>query len=295
MNTRFVGTIAVVSVAYLSSAVADEGDAKATKKTFKATDGTAIVGEVSGKGDTALVFLHGWCGDREYWKHQVKPFAADYKIVAIDQAGHGESGKDRKEWTVASLADDVATVVKELELKRVVLIGHSMGGPVALLAAKKLPGVVVGVVGVDTLQNVEFKMPEEMTKGLLDRFEQDFKGTVGEGFISALVAEKSDPELKKWLSDRAVAQDKKMAIAHMASMSKLDQVKALKEAGVPVRCINSGGGFQFHRPTEVDANKKHGDFGLVTIDDVGHYPMLEKPKEFNETLKKVLAEFAKKP
>jgi pimeloyl-ACP methyl ester carboxylesterase len=293
VNTRFIGTIAVISVAYVAgSAVADEG-AKAEKKTFKAADGTSIVGEVSGKGDVAVVFLHGWCGDREFWKNQVKPFAADYKIVAIDQAGHGESGKDRKEWTIDSLAGDVAAIVKELGLKKVVLVGHSMGGPVSLLAAKKLSGTCIGVVGVDTMQNVEFKMPEEATNGFLERFEQDFKGTVG-GFMGALFAEGTAEEVKKSVTDKAAAQDQKMAIGLMRDMFKADQAKAMKEAKVPIRCINSGGGFQFHRPTEVEANKKHGDFALVEIDEVGHFPMLEKPKEFNEALKKVLAELAKK-
>ena len=66
------------------------------KKTFRGDDGLEIVGEVRGQGDTALVFLHGWCGDRAYWKHQVEVFAADYRVVALDQAGHGESGKGRK-------------------------------------------------------------------------------------------------------------------------------------------------------------------------------------------------------
>jgi len=86
-------------------------------------------------------------------------FAADYKVVTLDQAGHGESGKDRKAWTVESLAGDVESVVKDLGLKRVILVGHSMGGPVALLAAKRMPGTVVAVIGIDTLQDAEFKQP----------------------------------------------------------------------------------------------------------------------------------------
>jgi pimeloyl-ACP methyl ester carboxylesterase len=62
------------------------------KKTIRVDDGLDLVGEVRGQGGTALVFLHGWCGDREYWKHQVEVFAADYRVVAIDQAGHGGQG-----------------------------------------------------------------------------------------------------------------------------------------------------------------------------------------------------------
>src|ERR1700694_415517 len=102
------------------------------KKTIRAGDGLGLLCEVRGQGDTALVFLHGWCGDREYWKHQVRPFADDYRVVTLDQAGHGESGKDRKAWSAAGLAGDVEAVAKSLGLKRVILVGHSMGGPVAL-------------------------------------------------------------------------------------------------------------------------------------------------------------------
>ncbi|HWC19104.1 MAG TPA: alpha/beta hydrolase, partial [Terriglobales bacterium] len=104
------------------------------KKSVRAEDGLNLVCEVRGQGDTALVFLHGWGGDRQYWKHQVGVFAADYRVVALDQAGHGESGKGRKAWTADGLAGDVEAVVKALGLKRVILVGHSMGGPVALLA-----------------------------------------------------------------------------------------------------------------------------------------------------------------
>jgi len=261
------------------------------KKTFRADDGLEIVGEVRGRGDAALVFLHGWCGDREYWKHQVEVFAADYRVVAIDQAGHGESGKGRKAWTADGLAGDVEAVVKALGLKRVILVGHSMGGLVALLAAKRMPGTVVAVVGVDTLQNAEFKLPEEERKQILDGVEKDFKGTVRMTF-AGLLPEKADAELKKWLQAKAEGQDPKMALALMRDLFGLDTRKLLKEAKVPVRCINSAGGYKFFTPTVVETNKKYADFGAVTIDGVGHYPMLEKPDEFNRKLRDVLKEFA---
>src|SRR6266436_4453735 len=238
-----------------------ELDAKPVKKTFRAGDGLEIVGVVRGQGDIALVFLHGWCGDREYWKHQVEVFAADYRVVALDQAGHGESGKGRKAWTADGLAGDVEAVVKALALKRVILVGHSMAGWVALLAAKRMPGTVVAVIGVDTLQNAEFKLPEEV---------------------------------KEWLKTKVEGQDPKMALALMRDLFGLDTRKLLKEAKVPVRCINSAGGYKFFTPTAVETNKKYADFGAVTIDGVGHHPMLEKPDEFNRKLRGVLKEFATK-
>jgi len=258
------------------------------KKTIRAGDGLGLVGEVSGHGDTALVFLHGWCGDREYWKHQVGPFAADYRVVTLDQAGHGESGKDRKVWSAAGLAGDVEAVAKSLGLKRVILVGHSMGGPVALLAAKRMPGTVVAVVGVDSLHNAESQLPEEVRTKFLADFDKDFKGTM-RVVVGGMVHEKTDAELKEWLVTRAEAQDPKM-VAIMRDLFGLDTVRAFKEAKVPVRCINSAGGYQFFTPTAVETNKKYADFGAVTIEGVGHYPMLEKPDEFNRRLRDVLKE-----
>ncbi len=270
-----------------------EPDAKPVKKTFRADDGLEIVGEVRGQGDTALVFLHGWCGDREYWTHQVEVFAADYRVVALDQAGHGESGKGRKAWTADGLAGDVEAVVKALGLKRVILVGHSMAGWVALLAARRMPGTVVAVIGVDTLQNAEFKLPEEVKKPIFDGVEKDFKRTVRATFDGQL-PEKTDAEVKEWLKTKAEGQDPKMALALMRDLFGLDTRKLLKEAKVPVRCINSAGGYKSFTPTVVETNKQYADFGAVTIEGVGHYPMLEKPDEFNRKLRDVLKEFATK-
>ena len=292
MNARPVGMVSSITCLLLASAgFGGEPEAKPVKKTVRAADGLSIVCEVRGRGDTALVFLHGWCGDREYWKHQAEAFAADYRVVTLDQAGHGESGKDRKAWTIAGLAGDVEAVVKELGLKRVILVGHSMGGQIALLAAKRMPGTVVAVVGADTLQNVEFEMPEEVKKQFMEAFEKDFKGTMRMGF-DGLVHEKTDADVKKWLLTRAEAQDPKMAVGLMRDLTGLDQKQLLKEAKVPVRCINSAGGFQFFTPTAAEVNQKYADYKAVTIADVGHYPMLEKPAEFNRKLRDVLTEFA---
>jgi len=64
-------------------------------------DGISIAYEVRGEGELALVFIHGWCCDRSYWNEQLPHFSQKYKVVAIDLAGHGESGLNRKEYTMA--------------------------------------------------------------------------------------------------------------------------------------------------------------------------------------------------
>lgn len=294
MNMRLVSLsfLIICLAVQFRAALGGEGDTKPTKKTVRAEDGLSIVCEIRGKGDTALVFLHGFCGDREYWKNQVNVFAADYRVVTLDQAGHGESGKDRKRWTASGLAADVETVAKALDLKRVILIGHSMSGQISLMAAKRMPDMVIAVIGVDTLQNAESQTPEEVKKMVLEGIQADFKGFMTRMFPS-LLHEKTDPELRKWLTTKAVGQDPKMAIGLMRDLMDLEEKPLFKDAKKPVRCINSGGPFPFYTPTAVEINKKYADYSALIIDGVGHYPMLEKPVEFNQKLQKVLREFAK--
>jgi pimeloyl-ACP methyl ester carboxylesterase len=285
MNARVAGLLTSCLMLGLPLAVGAQAPVK--KITVAAADGLNLVCDVGGRGETALVFLHGWCGDRHYWKHQMEGFAREYRVVAVDQAGHGESGKERKEWTLAALAADVEAVVKDLGLKRVILVGHSMGGPVGLAAAKRLPGVVVAVIGADTLHNVEHKMPEEQVKKFMAAFETDFKGTMRAG-LRMMLPEKTDAELVKSILTRAEAQDPKMALALMRELVKADTKVLLKEAKVPVRCINAAPGLPLAIATAPDVNKKYADFDVLIMEGVGHYPMLERPGEFNDKLREVL-------
>jgi pimeloyl-ACP methyl ester carboxylesterase len=85
-----------------------------------------------------------------------------------------------------------------------------------------------------------------------------------------------------------------MALALMREFSTIDTKALLQAAHVPVRCINSAGGYQFFTPTEIETNRKYADYNALFIESVGHYPMLEKPGEFNEKLRGLLRELASK-
>src|ERR1700730_19336872 len=95
-------------------------------------DGVPIHYDVNGTGSPALVFVHGWVCDRHYWDGQAAPFAPRHTIVRLDLAGHGASGRNRVRWTVPAFGQDVAAVIKNLGLKKVVLNGPSMAGGAAV-------------------------------------------------------------------------------------------------------------------------------------------------------------------
>jgi pimeloyl-ACP methyl ester carboxylesterase len=137
-------------------------------------DGVSIAYEVRGEGEPALVLIHGWCCDRSYWNEQLPHFAQKYKVVAIDLAGHGESGLERKAWTMGAFGEDVVSVINKLNLDQIVLVGHSMGGFVILEAARRMPQLVIGLVGVDTLGDFEFKFTQEQIDEFFTPFRSNF-------------------------------------------------------------------------------------------------------------------------
>ena len=113
-------------------------------------DGVPLLYDVDGLGSPALVFVHGWSCDRTYWERQFDHFKSEHLVVMLDLAGHGESGLDRTAWSMEAFGKDVASVVEKLDLNKVVLIGHSMGGTVILEAAQILPSRISALVPVDT-------------------------------------------------------------------------------------------------------------------------------------------------
>ncbi|NNJ64534.1 MAG: alpha/beta hydrolase, partial [Xanthomonadales bacterium] len=108
----------------------------------EAPGGVEIAATVHGIGQPTVVLVHGWMCDQTYWEAQAPALAERFGVVTVDLAGHGQSGIDRQDWTIASLGDDVVAVVSKLQLEQVVVVGHSMGGRVGLEAARQLPNRV---------------------------------------------------------------------------------------------------------------------------------------------------------
>src|SRR5512135_1496385 len=92
------------------------------------TDQLRVHYEVTGTGETALVFVHGWLGNGGWWNAQRGAFRDRYTVVQVDLPGHGASDTTRASWSAAQYADDIKAVADQLTARAIVLIGHSMSG-----------------------------------------------------------------------------------------------------------------------------------------------------------------------
>jgi pimeloyl-ACP methyl ester carboxylesterase len=258
----------------------------------KSADGVSISYETAGKGEPALVFVHCWTCNRGFWDRQVEHFSPQYQVVQLDLAGHGESGKGRKEYTIAAFGADVAAVVNKIGAKQVVLIGHSMGGPVSLEAEKLLGDRVVGVVGVDTF-HTNFKMPteekerKEFTENFIKQFDANFPDAVTK-FMRSMFAPTTDPMLIELVSISSSSADKDMATSAMRNIFAWYGTEAepsFQRVGKRLRNING----------DAKGGSKPSHESVVLIAGAAHFPAQEKPAEFNEALETIIKQLVEPP
>jgi pimeloyl-ACP methyl ester carboxylesterase len=249
-------------------------------------DGLMIHYDVRGQGDRTLVFVHCWTCDRTFWKNQVDVFARDYRVVSADLGGHGESPLGRQEWTMAAFGEDVASVVNKLDLKNIVLIGHSMGGPVIIEAARHLPGRVVGLIGVDNLQSLHQHIPDDQIAAFIANFQPDFGGSTRK-FVASMFSATADSALVEQISDVMSSADPEMAMGAMNSLLRYDYATAMADMRLPIRTISSD-----KYPTDVEGNRQlAASFAVRLMPGQGHFPHLEDPAGFNRLLRETLADF----
>src|SRR2546423_11254924 len=101
-------------------------------------DGARVHYESYGKGADAIVFIHGWTCDLTFWRGQA-PVYERHRSLLVDLPGHGQSDKPDVPYTQERFARGVEAVMRAAGIERAVVVGHSMGGPVALTFLRLFP------------------------------------------------------------------------------------------------------------------------------------------------------------
>jgi pimeloyl-ACP methyl ester carboxylesterase len=247
---------------------------------------------ICGKGDTTLLFVHGWCINKEYWEPQLKHFCTQYKVVAMDLPGFGKSGKNRNNWNFHNYTEDVKAVISQLQLKNVILIGHSMSGDILLDFSNKYPNLICGIVGIDNLQEPAQDIPEEAKKQLNDFFsimKLKFDSVVNADMKKYLFKPETDSAIVKRVMDDIYASDSVIAATVLQSLYDVSpkQIGLMKGLKHRLNLISSS-----VSPVKQDSLLKYCAKGVFVqqVQASSHYPMIENPGEFNMLLQKVIYE-----
>jgi pimeloyl-ACP methyl ester carboxylesterase len=244
-------------------------------------DGVHIEYQVYGSGETAVVLIHGWSCDANYWRSQLDALKPKYTTVTVNLAGHGASGRNRTDWSMANYGEDVAAVVRQLQNTRVVLVGHSMGAPVAMEAARRIGDRVVGIVAVDSLKSIgQPAVSAAEIEMRLKPFRADFIGHTREFVTNSFFTPDADPLFVRKVADDMSLAPPEVAIASMAALMKMDMAPVVADIHVPVVAINSDA-----TPTdEARIRKTLPSFRAIVMEKTGHFLMMEKADSFNPIL-----------
>ncbi len=280
MTAKIVAIVAMIIVVQFTSCTQTAINMKEIKR-----DNADINYQITGSGDTTLLFVHGSNIDQTYWNEQVNYFSSQYKVVTLDLPGHGKSGTERTQWSVQGFADDVVLVIKELNLKNVILIGHSLGGDINLMAATSNPENIIGFIAIDYFKNAAMSLPdyEQQAISIEQKLKSDFANTNEQYAHMALLTKQTSTEItNKVVKDyrnayQPMAMETTPEIFYMFKIEKeLLPLLKLKLFLINVDYI----------PTNEEPLKQYAVSGYEVLHMKGtcHFPMLENPDELNKLL-----------
>lgn len=233
-----------------------------------------------GKGREALVLIHGWSCNMDYWRDSIADLAKRNRVIAIDLPGHGQSDKPEVTYSMDLFARSVDAVLRDAKVERAVLVGHSMGTPIARQFYRKYPQKTLAIVIVDgALHNFgDKKMLDGLIAGLRS---PNYKETGRQMFafmagphLSAEIQQRIQTSFENTPQHVLVSAMEGMADASIWGEDKISVPVLAVMAKTPLYPPNLEESYRAIAPNL--------DFQMW--EDVGHFLMMEQPGKFNNAV-----------
>ncbi len=265
-----------------------------------------IAYQKEGKGKPVLLFIHGLSSNSDAWYRNIEELKKDFNCITLDLPGFGKSYKNADEFTASYFAEILKEFIEKLKLKKITLVGHSMGGQASIRFASKYPEqldklILIAPAGIEEFTDFEgnamkmvmnpktimattdeqidrnyllnfYKMPKEADQMILDRKKivksSDFEA-------HAIAIQKS---VTGMLDDQVIADLAKIKTPTLIIFGKNDML-------IPNKYL--------HPLLTIDALSKTAQESiknskLVMIDEAGHFLQFEKPAEVNAEIKEFM-------
>jgi pimeloyl-ACP methyl ester carboxylesterase len=244
---------------------------------FTTLDGARIHYVNYGKGSEALVLIHGWTMNVDNWRDQAAEFAKRNRVIAIDLPGHGQSDKPQLSYSMDHFARAVDAVMRDAKVKRAVLVGHSMGTPVARQFYRKYREKTLAIVVVDG------PLRPFADKPMMDRMLAGFRSPnykeAGAQMLAALMGPNLSAEAQQRIKTSAVNTPQHVVVGAMEGMADAT-IWGEDKINVPVLAIMAKGPL-FPPNIEELYSTLVPNREFQMWDGVGHFIMMEKPAQFN--------------
>jgi pimeloyl-ACP methyl ester carboxylesterase len=257
-----------------TAAFAADGDSQ-----FAKLDGARIHYKSYGKGKDALVLIHGWTCNLDNWRDQIPDFAKRNRVIALDLPGHGQSDKPEIPYTMDLFANAIEAVLRDAKVERAVLVGHSMGTPVARQFYRKYPQKTLAIVIVDG--GLRPFGTKEMRENFISMFRSPNYKQAGMQMLSQM-APTLPAEGKERVNASFANTPQYVVVSAMEGMND-DALYRPDKINVPVFAILAKSPF-WPADTEEFLRGLAPDLELQWFEGVSHFLMMEKPKQFNDAV-----------
>lgn len=246
----------------------------------------------TGGNGAALVLLHGFPFDCSMWRGQAEAFGGEFRIVAPDLRGLGETPLDGKEMSIEGMAEDVAALLDELKLGRIILGALSMGGYVAFEFFRKFPERVRALILADTRPQADTEENRRAREVNAQRALKEGMAPIVESMLpklfSARTRERGGEVLERVREMMFRTNPAGAAAALRAMAVRRDQTDLLPSINVPTLII-VGSEDAITPPADSEAmSAKIDGSRLVVLEGAGHISNVEQPEEFNRALAEFL-------
>ncbi|MFH1034401.1 MAG: alpha/beta hydrolase [Pseudomonadota bacterium] len=252
---------------------------------FLERDGVRLAYDQQGQGDPALLFIHGYTCDHSFFEPQVEHFAPGRRVLAVDLRGHGQSDKPEQDYTLAGLADDCAWLCRRLGLERVVAVGHSMGGGVALELAGRHSELVAGVVALDTAILSDSRRLRHTLPSLVEGLAGPRYLEAHRAYMTALWGPWNDPERCQAILERMARTPRGVMQALAREFQRWDGAAALARVSCPALTVAASRQRSQHAELQALCPWLTGGQTVCS----GHFITLEVPAQVNAMLESFLA------
>lgn len=271
--------LAFVSVGE-TAAPAQEASTFTGESRYATLDGARIHYQNYGKGSDALVLIHGWGCNLGHWRHQAPDFAKRSRVLALDLPGHGQSDKPQLAYSMDLFARAVDAVMRDAKVERAVLVGHSMGTPIARQFYRKYPQKTLAIVIVDgALRPFGDKPTRER---VVAAFRAPNYKEAGLQMFTAMSGPQLPAETQDRIKTSFLNTPQYVLVSAMEGMND-DSIYAPDKINVPVLAVLAKAPF-WPADTEQFFRSIAPNFDFQMWEGVGHFLMMEKPKEFNEAV-----------